>query len=537
MIVTVMMMNDLRHEPITKRQANKPSKPCGHPGEICVNAVSNCASRRVREVLRCNKCVPAPACFTTEEKHSHEERRARFSVTLEATHVQNPRTLDLPSFFSPSNAHRTCVHTDRCPALVEIDIDARRLSEEGAAIIADALPRLTGISLRNGYGWSGIGSLTMAVARAAGLMCPRPPSTTPPSPSSKSKGGRDGWAEERTTQEEVHRRIGMRRGSTSPAENTAITPREQKPQHQQSQSLANPSSVTTVAKHKPAVLPPAPSAGAGTEGLLCWRGKRSAAGAKVTKTKVSAAQRERWPLGAARSSKVGPDSVLPSTAPPHGSWCYRQGRCLLALRSLVLCGLGPAAGLGNPSAEHFEEWACLAEASAPVLRSLTITNASAGQLPLCALTPFFGYPRIRSTASGTQANSPPPVLRRAERGRGKDEPPGAGVGTGEVRSVRAAEDTHDGLVELTLATVSSELAATVLRGVKRPVPLCFRREGGAAFPGGPRPPLLVLKRLNLVVDGVTDALCSAIAEGCPNVQEVSVGTSVWLSMEHLYPGG
>ena len=85
-----------------------------------------------------------------------------------------------------------------------------------------------------------------------------------------------------------------------------------------------------------------------------------------------------------------------------------------------------------------------------------------------------------------------------------------------------AEEGHNGLVELTLATVSSKLAATVLRGAKRPIPLCFRSEGGATFPGGPRPPLTGLRRLSLVVDDITDALCLAISEGCPKVREVSV---------------
>lgn len=50
--------------------------------------------------------------------------------------------------------------TIRCTALTKIDIDARRLTDAGAAAVADALPRLRSVALHHGYGLSGIGCLT-----------------------------------------------------------------------------------------------------------------------------------------------------------------------------------------------------------------------------------------------------------------------------------------------------------------------------------------------------------------------------------------
>lgn len=291
-------------------------------------------------------------------------------------------------------------------------MDARRLSDAGTAAIAETLPRLTCLNLRNGYGLSGIGCLTAAAAAAVGV---------------ETRGE---W--------------------------------------------------TTVA----------------------GRGNRREAivnGEGGSPSRLQQAAAESAP-----------------TFVPAGRRAEGQRSLMLPLRSLSLCSLGPCAGLSNPSPEHFDEWCCLAEACSPVLRSLTLTNVSAGQLPLCALTPFFQYPRIRAVAAAVAATV------AASDTRVNSMSVSGGEGKGGVGGVVTDEKggVCGGLEELTLATVSSKLAATVLRGVKRPVPLCFRGEGGAAFPGGPRPPLVGLKFLNLVVDDVTDALCSAIAEGCPNVREV-----------------
>lgn len=314
----------------------------------------------------------------------------------------------------PSSVDPAATATLRCPALVAIDVDARRLSDAGTAAIAETLPRLTVLNLRNGYGLSGIGCLTAAAAAAVRV---------------ETRG-------ERTTE--------------------------------------------------------------------LGRGNRREA---IVKREGGSPSRLQQAAAAAGSA---PNIV------PAGHRAEEQRSLLLPLRSLSLSRLGPCIGLGNPSPEHFDEWCCLAEACSPVLRSLTLTNVSAGQLPLCALTPFFQYPRIRAAAATVAASvaaSDTHVNSMSVSG---------GEGKGGVGGVVSDEKggMHDGLEELTLATVSSKLAATVLRGVKRPVPLCFRGEGGAAFPGGPRPPLVGLKFLNLVVDDVTDALCSAIAEGCPNVREV-----------------
>lgn len=321
--------------------------------------------------------------------------------------------------------------------LVSIDIDARRLSDAGAAAIAETLPRLTGLSLRNGYGLSGIGSLAAAAAAAAAVGV-----QTPGAGAGAGANGRGGKRET----------IVKGKGSSVPPRRPRLPPQ-------------------AVVESVPASAPV---------------GHHRAAEEEQQQQQQ---QRQRW---------RHPVPVLP-------------------LRALSLCSLGPCAGLGNPSPEHFDEWRRLAEACSPVLRALTLTNVSAGQLPLCALTPFFKYPHVRAagiTATPATATASDTHVNSVIAGGGK-----GGVGGGGLTTTDE-EGRSDGLEELTLATVSSKLAATVLRGVKRPVPLCFRGEGGAAFPGGPRPPLVGLKCLNLVVDDVTDALCSAIAEGCPNVREV-----------------
>lgn len=387
--------------------------------------------------------------------------------------------------------------------VVEIDIDARRLSSVGAAAIAEVFPRLEDVTLRNGYNWPGIGCLTTAVTQASKRSSLRPSGSdsTPilapfprPTENVTARQSTDACSLEGS----VTRTTTACDSSTSSLQQNHQQHQHQH-QHQRGHLLQSSSKLSSSA---PSAVVPVPT---------------------VEESKGGTVEGGKSPL----LTLLKPESI-PDTH--YGSSYQREGDCSLSLRSLSLSGLGRAVkgrqSGDDPHPDQFEEWALLAEACAPTLRSLKLTKFD--WIPLCALTPFFKYP---STRTRTPTNA---MLNASSQHVSSVSTPAKVAGAaadgdnieGGSRSMKNGEE-YVGLVELMLDTVCPDLACTLLRGVEWPTHPKLRqgRVGGACFSSGgvPRPPLVGLRCLTLVVKNVTDSLCSAIAEGCPNIREVGGG--------------
>lgn len=204
----------------------------------------------------------------------------------------------------------------------------------------------------------------------------------------------------------------------------------------------------------------------------------------------------------------------------------------------------------------------------PTMRSLTLINAFTGGedlLPLVDMAPFFPEltfcPSGDGGGRGLDALSPGnlrdaggsarhhgagaaeaedglhgrnrEVVRASGWAEGGGATTGVLVGEGYRKKSRVTglkeggargegDDTGTGLLEVSVGTVAWKDAVVVLRGklTRKSCHVQPQLEEQRGRLSSPFAPWVRLVRLSLVLDEVTDGLCAAVADGCPELQEV-----------------